>query len=91
MSQTGKRYSAAFKNSIVKLYHEEHRSKLSLSNEYNVSAPTIARWIKMAEKVDLPNGKSVTTKEFQALSKENARLKEELEILKAAAVLLAKK
>lgn len=91
MSNTGKRYSDETRSMILKMYREEHRSVNSLANEYGISSPTIARWIKLSEPIDLPDGKTVTTKEFNALQKENARLKEELDILKAAAVLLAKK
>lgn len=76
---------------IIKMYLEDHRSVNSLANEYGISSPTITRWIKLSEPIDLPDGKTVTTKEFNALQKENERLKEELDILKAAAVLLAKK
>ncbi|WP_288529820.1 transposase [uncultured Secundilactobacillus sp.] len=75
MSNTGKRYSEETKSMIIKMYREEHRSVNSLANKYGIPSPTIARWIKLATPIDLPNGETVTTKEFNALQKENARLK----------------
>ncbi|MCP9333208.1 transposase, partial [Lentilactobacillus hilgardii] len=41
-----KYYSDEFKNNIVKLYHNENRSKKSLANEYGVHPTTISHWIK---------------------------------------------
>lgn len=62
----------------------------SLSEEYGVSPAAIHNWVKSAKSVELEDGTEVTSKEFKQLQKENQRLKEELEILKAAAVLLGK-
>lgn len=90
MSNTGKRYSEETKSMIIKMYCDDHRSVNSLANEYGISSPTIARWLKLSEPVDLSDGKTVTTKEFNAFQKENERLKEELDILKAAVVCLPK-
>ncbi|TDG79899.1 hypothetical protein C5L34_002362, partial [Lentilactobacillus hilgardii] len=44
-----KYYSDEFKNNIVKLYHNENRSKKSLANEYGVHPTTISHWIKRAK------------------------------------------
>ena len=85
-----KRYTNEFKGSIVKMHHEEKRSVRSLSEEYGVSPAAIHNWLKDAKSVELSDGSEVTAKEFKQLQKENQRLKEELEILKAAAVLLGK-
>ncbi|KRL00375.1 hypothetical protein IV36_GL002134 [Liquorilactobacillus mali] len=56
-----------------------------------MSPASIHNWIKDAKSVELDDGTEVTSKEFKKLQKENQRLKEELEILKAAAVLLGKR
>ena len=80
------RYSAEFKSSIVSL-HKTGRSANSLSKEYNVSVSTVTKWINQAN----PNNTKVLSDNERALIKENHRLKEELDILKRAAVLLAKK
>ncbi len=86
-----KRYTDEFKESIVKMHHEEKRSVRSLSEEYGISPAAIHNWIKAAKSVELADGSEMTAKEFKQLQKENQRLKEELEILKAAAVLLGKR
>ncbi|OIK96318.1 transposase [Oenococcus oeni] len=84
-----KYYSDEFKNNIVKLYHNENRSKKSLANEYGVHPTTISHWIKRAKLVE-PDGGVTSVEAFKQLQKENQQLKEENEILKAAAVLLGR-
>jgi len=79
------RYSAEFESSIVSL-HKTGRSANSLSKEYNVSVSTVTKWINQAN----PNNTKVLSDNERALIKESRRLKEELDILKRAAVLLAK-
>jgi len=79
------RYSAEIKSSIVSL-HKTGRSANSLSKEYNVSVYTVTKWINQAN----PNNAKVLSDNERALIKENRRLKEKLDILKRAAVLLAK-
>ena len=85
-----KHYSDEFKANIVKIYHDEKRSKASLAKEYGVHQTTIGNWIKQAEPVNLPDGSQMSAEEFKQLQKENQQLKEENEILKAAAMLLGK-
>lgn len=85
IKSSNNRYSAEFKASIVSL-HKTGRSVSSLSKEYNVSISTVAKWINQAN----PNNAKVLSDNERALIKENRRLKEELDILKRAAVLLAK-
>ncbi len=85
-----KYYSDEFKNNIVKLYHNENRSKKSLANEYRVHPTTISHWIKQAKLFELPDGGVTSVEAFKQLQKENQQLKEENEILKAAAVLLGR-
>ncbi len=80
-----KRYSDEFKESIVSL-HQTGRSANSLAKEYGVSVSSITLWIKQAD----PNNTSVLSANEKQLIKENKRLKAENDILKRAAVLLAK-
>ena len=83
-----KRYSTEFKSSIVDLYNEG-RSANSLANEYHLAVQTVTGWVKKAQIVGTDmNGNQVTRAKFNAMQKEIARLKEENEILKIAAVLL---
>ncbi|WP_367367729.1 transposase [Leuconostoc pseudomesenteroides] len=83
-----KRYSTEFKSSIVALYNEG-RSANSLANEYHLAVQTVTGWVKKTQIIGTDvSGKPVTRAEFNAMQKEVARLKEENEILKIAAVLL---
>ena len=79
------RYSKEFRESMVSL-SQTGRSANSLSKEYNVSVYTLSKWIRQAD----PNDRNILSLNERALLKENKRLKEEIDILKRAAVLLAK-
>ncbi len=79
------RYSQEFKESMFSL-NQTGRSANSLSKEYNVSVSTISKWIRQADS----NDRDVFSTRERELVKENKRLKEEIAILKRAAVLLAK-
>lgn len=47
-----KRYTNEFKESIVKMHHEENRSVRSLSEEYGISPAAVHNWIKGAKSVE---------------------------------------
>ncbi|MCW0925955.1 transposase [Weissella sp. LMG 11983] len=82
------RYEEDFKKSIVEMVKAGRRPD-ELSKEYGPSADLIRNWVKKYAPVEV-NGESISADELKKLRKENAILKEELEILKRAAVLLAK-
>lgn len=82
-SATG--YSTEFKESIVAL-SQSGRSANSLSKEYNVSVSTVSKWINQAD----PSNTKVLSVRERELLKEVKRLREEIDILKRAAVLLAR-
>jgi len=79
------RYSEEFKQSIVSL-SQTGRSANSLATEYGVSVSTVSKWINQSD----PTNDKVLSKNERELMKENKRLKEEIDILKRAAVLLAR-
>ena len=86
-----KRYSIEFKSLIVALYNEGHSAN-SLANEYHLAVQTVTGWVKKAQIIGTDvTGKPVTRAQFNAMQKEVARLKEENEILKIAAVLLGER
>ena len=62
------------------------RSANSLAKEYNVSVSTVSKWINQAD----PMNTQVLSLRERELIKEVKRLKEEIDILKRAAVILAK-
>jgi transposase len=82
------RYSQEFKETIVGLHHTG-QSVADLSSEYGVTRTTIYKWIKehsnISEKVEM------TPAELRKIQKENDRLKMEIEILKKAMAIFAKK
>lgn len=79
------RYSSEFRESMVSL-SQTGRSANSLAKEYNVSVSTVSKWINQAD----PTNTHVFSLKERELIKENKRLKEEVDILKRAAVILAK-
>ena len=82
------RYSPEFKQSLVEM-HNQGRSYIELAAEYGPSADSIRKWVKLYT-VHEVDGEKWTQADVNALQKENAKLREELEILKRAAVLLSK-
>lgn len=79
-------YEENFKQMIVELNQTGH-SVWGLLKEYSLSEATIYKW----KVLYLPNhSKGLTRREATELRKENARLKEELEILKSRNHILSK-
>jgi transposase len=62
----------------------------ALSSEYGVSEVTIYKWIKALTPISEETG-SLTPKDIAAIQKENLRMKQEIEILKKAMAIFAKK
>jgi transposase len=84
-----KTYNDDFKKTVVELFHTGS-SVNTLSSEYGVSEVTIYKWIKSLTPVSEEAG-SLTPKDIAAIQKENLRLKQEVEILKKAMAIFAKK
>jgi Transposase. len=81
-------YEEDFKKSIVEMVKAGYRPD-ELAKEYGPSTDSIRNWVKKYSSVEI-NGESISADELKKLRKELAILKEENEILKRAAVLLAK-
>lgn len=86
----GKRYNDDFKSMVVDLYHSGSSVK-DLSSEYGVSNVTIYKWIKDLTPIEGAGDKEIIPKDVDAIQKENLRLKQELEILKKAMAIFARK
>ncbi|MFA6661525.1 MAG: transposase [Bacilli bacterium] len=82
------KFSDDFKNTIVDLY-KSGKGVTELSREYGISLPTIYSWINNKKEVKI-DSESFTKEQIIALQKENARLKEENDILKKATAIFAK-
>ena len=91
MGTTQKRYSAELQEQLVRLARSG-RSPKDLSREFEPSEQTIRNWVKQAELDDGSRNDGLTTDERDELTRlrrENARLKEEREILSKAAAWFA--
>lgn len=66
--------------------YNQNRSANSLANEYHLAVQTVTGWVKKAEVIGTDDqGQPVTRAQFNALQKENNRLKEENDILSRVA------
>ena len=86
----GKSYDEKLKKTIVELY-EKGKSASELAREYDLSVKNIYNWIKLYGTIKSEDGTLTNNKEIIELKKENARLQQEVEILKKAMVIFTKK
>ena len=84
-----KRYNQEFKQTVVELYRSGTPVS-QLSSEYGVSEVTIYKWIKQLSPIE-GTTQELTVSDVEAIQKENLRLKQELEILKKAMTIFARK
>ncbi len=85
-----KQYDETMKKTIVELY-ESGRSATDLAREYDLSVKNIYNWKKLYGTIKSEDGITTNNKEIIELKKENARLQQEVEILKKAMVIFTKK
>ena len=90
MARGQKQYTEEFKNTIVELYNSG-KSLTELNSEYAVSKSTIISWIKKNKPVSVDKDTTITAEEYKNLLKKNAKLEEEIEILKKAMGIFARK
>lgn len=83
-----KQYNKEFKQTIVEL-HKSGTKVSDLSREYGVSEVTIYKWIKKFSPVE--GIENLTPEDITDIQKENLRLKQEIEILKKAMTIFARK
>ena len=83
-----KRYNQEFKQTIVELYRSG-TSVSDLSSEYGVSEVTIYKWVKNLSPIQ--NSGGLTPAEIAQIQKENLRLQQEVDILKKAMTIFARK
>ena len=83
-----KRYNKEFKETIIELYRSGS-SVSDLHREYGISEVTIYNWIKALSPVGGIDG--LTPVDIAEIQKENLRLKQEVEILKKAMTIFARK
>jgi transposase len=86
-----RRYPPEFKARLIELVRAG-RSPTALAREFEPTAHAIRRWVRQADR-DAGRAEGMTTDErieLQQLRRENARLREEREILKKAAAWFAR-
>ena len=91
MPRTGKRYSTELQEQLVRLARSG-RSPKELAREFEPSEQAIRNWVKQAELDEGSRSDGLTTAERDELGRlrrENARLREEREILSKAAAWFA--
>jgi transposase len=92
MHKPRRRYPPEFRARMVELVRAG-RSPASLAREFEPTAQCISRWVRQAERDDGRRADGTSTAErteLQQLRRENARLREEREILKKAAAWFAR-
>jgi len=90
MARGQKQYTDEFKNTIVELYNSG-KSLAELSSEYALSKSTITGWINKNKLVAEDKNITLTAEGYKNLLKKNAKLEEEIEILKKAMGIFARK
>ena len=83
-----KRYNQEFKQTIVEL-HRSGTPVSNLSSEYGISEVTIYKWIKTHSSIE--NSGGLTPSQIAEIQKENLRLQQEVDILKKAMTIFARK
>lgn len=87
-NKTKNQYTEEFRNQILEVYNSGvYPSAAECAKAYGIKEPTLYQWISRSK---LPQSeKSEQEKEIQRLNKELSRAKQELEILKKAAIYFA--
>ena len=86
-------YTPEFKAEIVELCQRGDRSVGQVSRDFDLTETAVREWVKQAERDAGTRHDGLTTaerEEFNALRRENRRLREDVEILKRATAFFAK-
>ena len=85
-----KTYTNEFKTMIAELVLSGQSVK-DIAREYSLSETAVRNWSKKKAPINVAEGDTTNLEEINRMRKENARLKEENDILKKAMAIFAKK
>ena len=85
-----KTYTDEFKTMIAELVLSGQSVK-DVAREYSLSETAVRNWSKKKALINVAEGDTINLEEINRMRKENARLKEENDILKKAMAIFAKK
>jgi transposase len=89
MAGIRKTYTEDFKNTIAELAAAGKAVK-EICSEYSLNETVVRRWIKDRKPHNI-DGDDITIEEMRKMKRENAKLREEVEILKKAMAIFATK
>ncbi len=84
-----RRFSNEFKREAVRLFRESGKKITSMARELGVRPSVLGSWVKIVESEEKTGLSPQELEELKQLRKENARLKEEVEILGKATAFFA--
>ncbi len=93
MAGKTKNYTEEFKKQIVSLYNNGKTTQ-NIANEYNIAKSTITKWVKdynTSGSFKAKDNRTAEENELLALRKELKQLRMENDILKQAALIMARK
>lgn len=87
MAEKRRVFTDEFKSMIVELA-ASGKSVREICSEYSLGETVVRRWIKDKKPITV-DGESMSVEQMRKLQKENAKLREEVEILKKAMAIFA--
>lgn len=85
-----KQYSKDFKDMIVELYNSG-KSSTEICQEYGIGQASLNRWVNERKDICVDSQTTLSLQEIKQIQRENARLRQEIDILKKAMTIFVTK